>query len=158
MFNTLHDRIESPANKVLRSVEPWSSYVVLPIFALANAGVVLGGDALRGAVVDPVALGAVLGLMIGKPAGIVGFSWLAVRLGVASLPTAVSWRMLAGAGVLGGVGFTMALFIADLAFEDEALLAAAKLGILTASALAGLVGWALIRSQTTTHAVGSEHG
>jgi NhaA family Na+:H+ antiporter len=141
----LCERVQPPLIRLEHTLHGPVAFVIMPIFALANAGLVLSSETLRGAVSDPVAVGAVLGLVIGKPAGIVGFSWLAVRLRVAALPGGVSWRMLAGAGVLGGIGFTMALFIADLAFTDETLLEAAKLGILGASAIAGAVGWSLIR-------------
>jgi NhaA family Na+:H+ antiporter len=141
----LCERVQPPLIRLEHAMHGPVAFGIMPVFALANAGVALSGEALRGAAVDPVALGVVLGLLIGKPAGIVGFSWLAVLLGVAALPAAVSWRMMAGAGVLGGIGFTMALFIADLAFTDDALLEAAKLGILAASALTGVVGWALLR-------------
>lgn len=141
----LCERAQPPLIRLEHALHGPVAFGIMPIFALANAGVALGGETLRGAAADPVALGVVLGLLLGKPAGIVGFSWLAVRLGVAALPAAVSWRMLAGAGVLGGIGFTMALFIAGLAFTDDALLEAAKLGILAASALTGVVGWAILR-------------
>jgi NhaA family Na+:H+ antiporter len=142
----LCERVQPPLIRLEHALHGPVAFGIMPIFALANAGVVLSSATLRGAVADPVALGAALGLLLGKPAGIVGFSWLAVRLRIAALPGGVPWRMLAGAGVLGGIGFTMALFIADLAFTDDALLEAAKLGILGASALAGVVGWGLIRS------------
>jgi NhaA family Na+:H+ antiporter len=121
------------------------AFAIMPLFALANAGVSLSADALGGAFDNPVALGVIAGLMIGKPVGITGFSWLAVRSGIAALPAGVNWSMLAGAGVLGGIGFTMALFIAGLAFTDAALLDAAKVGILAASTATGLAGWLLLR-------------
>jgi NhaA family Na+:H+ antiporter len=121
------------------------AYAIMPLFALANAGVSLGGSEMRDALANPVTLGVVLGLLVGKPLGITGFSWLAVRFGIAALPDGVTWRTLAGAGVLGGIGFTMALFIASLAFGEAALLEAAKFGVLAASALAGVAGWLLLR-------------
>ncbi len=119
------------------------AFSIMPLFALANAGVALTG--LGSAFASPVALGVILGLLVGKALGITGFSWLAVRFGIASLPVGVSWRMVLGAGVLGGIGFTMAIFIAGLAFADEQLLNAAKIGVLTASAVAGVAGWLILK-------------
>jgi NhaA family Na+:H+ antiporter len=144
-LETLCEHAQPPLIRVEHALTGMVAFGIMPLFALANAGVSLGGDALRGAATHPIALGAALGLALGKPLGITGFSWLAVRLGIAALPTGVAWRMLLGAGVLGGIGFTMALFIAGLAFAESALLDAAKLGILGASALTGLAGWILLR-------------
>ena len=125
------------------------SFGIMPVFALANAGVTLDATALRDAVLSPVTLGAAAGLLIGKPLGIVGFSWLGVRFGIAALPRGSTWLALAGVGVLGGIGFTMALFIAGLAFPPgsagSTVLDAAKLGILAASAVAGVVGSLVLR-------------
>jgi Na+:H+ antiporter, NhaA family len=137
-LNLIHDRIESPASKVLHTVEPWSSYAVLPLFALANAGLVWSADVVEGH--ERLILAIVLGLVVGKPTGILLASWLAVRLGVAAKPDAYSWRQLAGAGALAGIGFTMSLFIAGEAFESESQFSAAKLAIFIASFLAGLLG------------------
>jgi NhaA family Na+:H+ antiporter len=137
-LDAIHARIESPADKFLRSVEPWSSYVVLPIFALANAGVVWSLGVLEG---HGRLIGAIaLGLVLGKPIGIVLAAWLAVRSGIAAKPDAYSWRQLCGAGALGGIGFTMALFIAGEAFPDTADYAAAKIAIFLASLIAGGLG------------------
>lgn len=141
-LDTIHDRIESPADKLLRSVEPWSSYVVLPVFALANAGLVWSISVVEGH--ESLILAVVLGLIVGKPLGIVLAAALAVRLGFASKPAAYSWRQMSGAGALAGIGFTMSLFIADQAFPDEADFAAAKLAVFVASFIAGGVGSALL--------------
>jgi NhaA family Na+:H+ antiporter len=137
-LDAIHARIASPADKLLLSVEPWSSYVVLPIFALANAGVAwsLGVFAGNGRLIGAIALG----LLLGKPIGIVLAAWLSVRAGVAEKPDAYSWRQLCGAGVLGGIGFTMSLFIAGVAFPDPAVYAAAKIAIFLASLAAGGLG------------------
>lgn len=137
-LDAIHSRIESPADKLLRSVEPWSSYVVLPIFALANAGVVwsLGVFEGHGRLICAITLG----LVIGKPIGIVLAAWLAVLSGIAEKPDAYSWRQLCGAGALGGIGFTMSLFIAGVAFPDPANYAAAKIAIFLASLIAGGLG------------------
>jgi NhaA family Na+:H+ antiporter len=137
-LDAVHARIESPANKLLRSVEPWSSYVVLPIFALANAGVAWSMDAFEGQGRLMCAIG--LGLVLGKPAGIVLASWIAASTGLAVKPDAYSWRQLCGAGVLGGIGFTMSLFIAGMSFSNPETYAAAKIAIFLASLIAGAIG------------------
>jgi NhaA family Na+:H+ antiporter len=117
---------------------------IMPLFALANAGVELrGGGAVLG---SPIAVGVIAGLVLGKPIGITLASWLAVRGGLASLPSGIGWRTLVGASVLGGIGFTMSLFIAGLAFGDAAEpLTSAKLGTLVASLIAGVAGWLTLR-------------
>ena len=137
-LDTLHSRIESPADKLLRSVEPWSSYVVLPLFALANAGVAWSTDVFHENGRLMVAI--TLGLVVGKAIGIVTAAWLAVRSGIAVKPEAYSWRQLIGAGALGGIGFTMSLFIAGLAFPNAAEYAAAKIAIFIASVIAAVLG------------------
>jgi NhaA family Na+:H+ antiporter len=137
-LDSIHDRIESPASKLLRTIEPWSSYVVLPLFALANAGVVWSAGIIEEH--GRLVLAIVLGLVLGKPIGIVLAARLAVRLGVATKPSSYSWRQLAGAGALAGIGFTMSLFIAGQAFPDPADFAAAKIAIFLASFIAGAVG------------------
>jgi NhaA family Na+:H+ antiporter len=137
-LDAIHARIESPADKLLRSTEPWSSYVVLPIFALANAGVVWSPGVFEGQLQLICAI--TLGLVLGKPVGIVLASFLAVRSGVAVKPDAYSWRQLCGAGALGGIGFTMSLFIAGVAFPEATDYAAAKIAIFFASLVAGTLG------------------
>jgi NhaA family Na+:H+ antiporter len=141
-LDAIHDRIESPASKFLRSVEPWSSYLVLPLFALANAGLEWSAIVLEGhgRLISAIALG----LVLGKPIGMVLFSMLAVRLHIAHKPEEYSWRQLIGAGALAGIGFTMSLYIAHKAFPDDADFAAAKIGIFLASLSAGGLGTALL--------------
>lgn len=141
-LDAIHNRIESPADKLLRSVEPWSSYVVLPLFALSNAGVVLSPGIVDGHLGLIAAIA--LGLVFGKPIGIIGAAALAVRLGIATKPNSYTWRQLLGAGALGGIGFTMSLFIADQAFVSEHDFAAAKIAIFVASLLAGTAGTLLL--------------
>ena len=133
-LDVIHDRIESPASKLLRSVEPWYSYMVLPLFALANVGAVWS----LGVIERPTTLmlAIVSGLVVGKPVGMILGAWLAVRAGFAAKPAAYSWRQLAGAGALAGIGLTMSLLIAGHTFP-EAEFAAAKIAILIASMLAG---------------------
>ena len=128
----------SIAERVGELLHPWSSYVIVPLFALANAGIVLQRDALTGA--TSVFAGVGLGLIVGKCVGVTGFAWLTIRLGVAQLPRGVVWGQFVGAAVLAGIGFTVSLFITELAFTDDDLVAAAKLGILVASILAAVIG------------------
>jgi NhaA family Na+:H+ antiporter len=143
----LHDAARSflpPALTLEHALHPLTTWVILPLFALANAGVPLDGgvgDALR----SPVAQGVVLGLVVGKPLGIAGACWLLVRVRWATLPPGLGLRHLLGAGMLGGIGFTMSIFVSGLAFPDGELEAAAKVGILLASALAGAAGFAFLR-------------
>lgn len=136
---------ESPLERLERMVHPWASYLVLPVFALLNAGVALSGEFMRQAFNSPVTLGVTLGLIVGKAAGVTGFAWLAVRLGWAVLPGGVAWRHIVGAGLIGGVGFTVALFITGLAFTDKALIEEAKVGVLCASLIAALGGYLFLR-------------
>jgi NhaA family Na+:H+ antiporter len=136
---------EAPADRLVRLLHPWSSYAVLPLFALANAGVALT-TGTREAIASPPLLGAFLGLLLGKVAGITLFAWLAVRLRMAQLLSGVRWVHIAAVGVLGGIGFTVSLFIADLAFAEPATVAQAKLGVLAASLIAGIAGYLLLRA------------
>ncbi len=141
-LNAVHDRLESPADRVLRAIEPWSSFLVLPLFALANAGVVLSVEVIQGREALMLAIG--LGLALGKPLGLVLGGALAVWTGLAVKPAAYSWRQLAGAGALAGIGFTMSLFIAGQAFPAPQDFAAAKLAVFGASLLSALLGVALL--------------
>jgi NhaA family Na+:H+ antiporter len=126
-----------------RNLNPWVAYLIVPIFALANAGVQLRGNLIQ-ALTLPLSLGILLGLLLGKSLGITLFSWLAVKLGIADLPYGVGWRQLFATSWLGGIGFTMSLFIASSAFRQPALLDLAKLDILVASLLAATIGFVLI--------------
>jgi NhaA family Na+:H+ antiporter len=147
-LEVIAERIQSPLQRLERSLNPWVAYAVVPIFALANAGVDLRGD-LAESLANPIALGIILGLVLGKALGITGFSWIAVRLGVADLPFGVTWGQLFSASWLAGIGFTMALFIASAAFDSPALLNMAKIDILLASALAAAIGVTLILLTTS---------
>jgi NhaA family Na+:H+ antiporter len=138
------EEVQSPLLTLEHRLHGIVAFGIMPLFAFANAGVSLGAE-LFASVSWRVVLGIVLGLVVGKTVGITLFAWLAVRLGVAALPGAISWRMLHGASWLGGIGFTMSLFIAALAYGPGALLDSAKLGILAASLVAGVVGWTLLR-------------
>jgi len=121
------------------------AFLIVPLFALANAGVRLGG-ASAGSHSMAIMGGVALGLVLGKPLGITAASWLAVRFRIAALPDGVSWRLLQGVSWLGGIGFTMSLFIGALAFTDAALLDSAKMGVLLASCAAAIMGWLVLRS------------
>lgn len=138
-------RLEPPLHELEHALHPWVVFAIMPLFALANAGVPLGGG-IAEALASPVALGIVGGLVIGKQLGVTLFAWLAVRSGLSQLPEGVSWRHVYGAAWLAGIGFTMSLFIADLAFVGTDLLETAKLGILAASLISGVVGWAILKS------------
>ena len=147
-FEELTVRTESTAERLEREFHPLVSYVVLPLFAFANAGVSLVGGQPGAVFTNRVALGTALGLVLGKVLGIVGFSWAAVRLRLAELPHRVNLRLLTGMGLVAGVGFTVSLFITSLAFEDDWLLTSAKIGILCGSLLAGLLGYTWLRLVT----------
>lgn len=136
----------SPLQRLEYALHPWSAYFVLPLFALANAGVAIS---VTGAL-DPIAFAIIIGLAVGKPLGIFGLAWLAVASGLARKPGDISWAMLLAAGSLCGVGFTMALFIGDLAFDGVAL-QSAKFAILIASLISGGIGMGCLWALTTTH-------
>jgi Na+:H+ antiporter, NhaA family len=138
-----------PAERVQNSLHIWVAYGVMPLFALANAGVAMQGVNLSGDGALQVLLGVAVALVVGKPIGVFLASWLAVRMGWCSLPQGLAWRDVALVGLLAGIGFTMSIFIATLAFTSDDLLNAAKLGVLLASFVAGVVGltagWVLNR-------------
>ncbi|SFH59899.1 Na+:H+ antiporter, NhaA family [Nitrosospira sp. Nsp14] len=141
-LDAIHDRLESPADRLLRNAGGPSSYVVLPLFALANAGVAVTADALTGH--EPLMLAIIAGLVIGKPLGLVLASAIAVWLGIATKPDEYSWRQLIGAGALAGIGFTMSLFIASQAFPTETDFAAAKIAVFAASIASAILGVAIL--------------
>jgi Na+:H+ antiporter, NhaA family len=135
-------------------LHPWTSYVIVPVFALANAGVVVSGDSLRDAVRSPIFWGIVVGLVVGKPLGVLLASRITIRTGHADRPEGTTTRQLLGAGNAAGIGFTVALFIAELAFIDdrglpiEAEIADAKMAILLASLVSGLLAFAVLRQRS----------
>jgi NhaA family Na+:H+ antiporter len=139
-----HDAM-SPLQRMEHLMHDWIVFGVMPLFALANAGIPLSFAELGTALAHPVTRGVGLGLLLGKPIGILLFTWLAVRLRLCELPEGIGWRQILGIGVLGGIGFTMSLFITSLAFDQSALVADAKVGIFAASLLAGTVGFLLLR-------------
>lgn len=139
----------SPLDRLERSLHPWSSFVIVPIFALANAGVRFVDINVVNAATSSVALGVSLGLVAGKIIGITGATVIAVRLGIGVLPRRTTWRQVVGLSALAGIGFTVSLFIAELAFTDGALIDSAKIGIFVGSAIAGLIGFAVLRGSPT---------
>jgi len=137
---------ESPAERVTRKLNDWVAFLVLPLFALANAGVTFSAAGWASFRESPVAWGVVLGLVLGKPVGILATCFLTAKLGVAELPRSVTWSQLAGVSVLAGIGFTVSLFIAGLSFAGPDPLDAAKTAILLASLLAGVAGLAFLKA------------
>jgi Na+:H+ antiporter, NhaA family len=132
----LLDRLE-------HGLEPWVAFVIMPVFALANAGIRVSGS-FGASLVDPIALGVILGLFVGKQLGIVVSCWALIRSGLGSMPSQATWRQLYGVSLLCGIGFTMSLFIATLAFEHGDTLVPAKIGVLTGSLISGIAGYAVL--------------
>ena len=132
----------SANERLQHRLHPWTSYVIVPLFALANAGIHVDGDLIRDALTSPVTLGIVFGYVVGKPVGIVAATWIVSRLG--GPPRTLSWPVVAGGGAVAGIGFTVALLISSIAFEGRQL-DEAKLGVLGAALLASLVSWAAFR-------------
>lgn len=145
--------VETPLQRLEHSMHLWVAFLIIPIFALANAGIPIAFDKLGESLTHPVTLGVIAGLMMGKIIGIAGFSWIAIKLGFGSLPEGTHFNQIIGVGILGGIGFTMSIFIAELAFVGQAEnLLMAKTGILFASVLAGCLGylWLLKTSKAST--------
>lgn len=135
----------SPNERLQLRIQPWSSYVIVPLFVLANAGVVLDAETLSAASTSLLTWGIVLGLVVGKPIGVAVGTWVALRTGIGTVPDTLRWGQLLGGSALSGIGFTVALFVTELALSDELLIAEAKIGILTGSVLAALSGWLVFR-------------
>jgi NhaA family Na+:H+ antiporter len=136
----------SPVQRLQNMLHPWTSYVVVPIFALANAGIALSPDAIHAAASSAITLGVMLGLVTGKPIGIFASCWLAVRIGAARLPEGVRWHHILGMAAIAGIGFTVSIFVTGLAYGDPELQAQAKIGVLAASVLAASIGCSLLLS------------
>ena len=137
---------ESPAERLTRQLNDWVSFIVLPLFALANAGVTFSGGVWSELLTSRIAWGIVVGLVVGKLAGIVAFSRLAVRWGWAQLPNGVTWRQISAVALLAGIGFTVSIFISSLAFDDAMHLVEAKTAVLMASIAAGALGYFALRN------------
>jgi NhaA family Na+:H+ antiporter len=142
---TLSAESQPPLDRLEHRLLPWTTFVIVPAFALANAGVQLTWNDLVDSFSEPVTLGVLFGLVIGKPVGIFLFAVLAIRSGLAAKPAGASWGQIAGVGMLGGIGFTVALFVTELAFDPGLLADQAKVGILAASVIAGALGYAFLR-------------
>jgi NhaA family Na+:H+ antiporter len=137
--------VVSVAERLEHVLHPYSSFLIIPVFALANAGVQMDLGTLGDAVSSRVTVGVVLGLVVGKLVGITGFSWIAVRSGVGTLPQGASWGQLVAVAAIAGIGFTVSLFIAGLAFTEMNLVDEAKIGILAASAVAAAIGAVVLK-------------
>ncbi len=161
-FEQLAQETESPSELLTRKLNDWVSFLVLPLFALANAGVTFSGGAWREILTSRIAWGILLGLVVGKPLGIIGFARLAVRSRLAQVPNGVTWRQLSAVGILAGIGFTVSIFISSLAFDDAAQLLEAKTAVLAASLLAGVLGYFALRDggrlNQSSNAGESSHG
>ncbi|MGK2948440.1 MAG: Na+/H+ antiporter NhaA [Acidimicrobiales bacterium] len=141
----------SPLGRLERALTPWVAYVIVPTFALANAGVQLSGDALGGLASDPVTLGVGLGLLVGKTVGISAAAYLAIKLGVARLPAGTTFRHIVGLAMVAGIGFTVALFVTSISLTEPALIDSAKVGILAGSLIAGVAGYLMLRAIPAGH-------
>ncbi len=144
-IHRLTEAAGTPLQKLESQLHPWVSFLVMPLFALANAGVVLHGDKIGEMFSSSITLGVVVGLIVGKFVGVVVFCWLATKFRIAALPSEINWSQIAGVGFLAGIGFTMSLFVTTLAFDDAELVDSAKLGIFTASIISGIVGYVVLK-------------
>jgi NhaA family Na+:H+ antiporter len=139
------EKVMTPLQRFETGLHPWVSFLIMPLFAFANAGVELGKDIFN-SITNPISLGIIAGLFLGKQLGIFSFSWIAIKLGIAEKPEGVSWKKIYAAGILAGIGFTMSLFIANLAFGESELLNISKVGILTGSLISGIIGFIILKS------------
>lgn len=144
--NSIDEFKTSLLYKLEHALTPWSSFLVMPIFALANSGIVIDSDSLASLILTPVSLGIIVGLFIGKQLGIFGISCLLIKLNIAKLPSKVTKKHLYGASVLAGIGFTMSLFVSSLSFSDETSISAAKIGIMSASVLSAIFGTIIFKA------------
>ncbi len=140
-------QVVPPAVRLEHKLYPWVYFLILPLFALTNADVSFAGSNVTELLTSNVVLGVFVGLVLGKPVGIMALSWLCVKLKIAKLPENVTWKHMLGASILGGVGFTMAIFVANLAYTDALFITQAKLAILLASLAAGILGFVVLLIQ-----------
>ena len=144
---------KAPLHRLEHALHPWVFFLVMPVFAFANAGVNLSGLSLAD-LLAPIPLGIALGLFVGKQIGVFGCAWLATRAGICRLPDGVTWPQIYGVALLAGIGFTMSLFIGTLAFPDAEQAAAVRLGVLLGSTISAVAGYAVLRVATAPRAVG----
>ena len=142
------NRAISPLQQYEYSLHPWVMYIIMPLFALVNAGVKIDTAAIAG-LFSSISIGVFLGLFLGKPIGIALFSWLSIKCRIAELPRGSKWGQLIGVGFMAGIGFTMSIFIANLAFTEESLVSTAKLAILITSSIAGIMGMLILKSTSS---------
>jgi NhaA family Na+:H+ antiporter len=135
---------ETPLQKIEYTLHPWVSFVIMPLFALANAGMVIGSDFFS-SLLNPVGMGVIIGLVAGQFIGVLGFTWLLIKSGGADLPKGAKWSHITGVALLAGVGFTMSLFITGLAFKDPVIVDQSKYGILVASIISGTLGIVILK-------------
>lgn len=152
---TTPDATESPLEKLEHALVKPVNFFIIPLFALVNTNITFEDGMVEG-LASSLGLGITLGLLLGKPIGIMLVSWLSVKLNICKLPYRATWKHLLGAGLLGGIGFTMSIFIALLSFSSDALVSEAKFAILTGSVLAGLLGYLLLRAGSTADAYSSD--
>jgi NhaA family Na+:H+ antiporter len=149
-FWSRSEQAPSPSHKVENFLHKPVAFIVLPLFALANTGIIFGANWLLD-LTSPNSVGVIIGLVVGKPLGVALLSALAVMLGICTLPADVRWRHLIGAGMLGGIGFTISIFITNLAFGEQAdLVNSSKIAVFTASVLAGFIGFMWLRLSEKT--------
>ena len=146
--------VEAPLQKLEHTLHPWVAFLIMPVFAFANAGVDLRID-IFSALINPVTVGIIVGLVLGKQLGITLMAWFVTKIGLSEKISGVTWKQIWGAATLAGIGFTMSLFIGNLAFSDPALLLNAKVGILIASLISAFLGWMILRNNGTTEAARS---
>ncbi len=151
-INRLTLAAATPLQRLEHNLHPWVSFVVMPLFAFANSGIEFSGDLFEAHFFEGVTFGIIGGLIVGKFIGVVGMTWLMHRLRIAELPADMGWDHLYGVGLLAGIGFTMSLFITNLAYTDDSLIMQAKVGIFTASILAGVAGYFYLRHVLNRHA------
>lgn len=145
--------VEPPLVQLEHNLQPWVTFLIMPLFALSNAGVTLSGNLVE-TLFNPVSLGVIFGLVVGKQIGITLFAWLTVKSGLGRLPEGLTWRHIHGVGILAGIGFTVSLFVTELAYSGNSHVAdIAKLGILVASFISGIVGFTILKGITSEEVV-----
>ena len=142
-IDELSEKAHTPLQKLEHALHPVSSFIILPLFALSNAGVKIEGNIME-LILNPISIGIIIGLTLGKPIGIAFASKLVVKLKISSLPEGIKWHHVYGAGFLAGIGFTMSIFISELAFETDADKQIAKVGIFVASILSAVIGMVIL--------------